>query len=224
MPAPDPHQPHPSTRPELTNVVFLAAQGCSELTEVGAFTYYDDEGSGVPFESGNVLYHYGPQRLVIGRFTAIGPRATIVMPGGNHPMVGPSTYPFAMFGGEWAQRTLETFRAIEQPGDTRIGNDVWLGREATVLPGVTIGDGAVIGAHAVVTRDVAPYAVVAGNPARHVRDRFSPGEVEQLLTARWWDWPVETVTAEAATIMGGTVGDIARIASRLRSEGRLAYP
>lgn len=215
MPAPDPTRRHPSTRPELTNVVFLAAQVTSEFTEVGQFTYYDDEGSGTEFETGNVLYHYGPQRLVIGRFTAVGPRATIIMPGGTHPMIGPSTYPFTMFGGEWAERTLETFLSIEPAGDTRIGNDVWLGREAVVMPGVSIGDGAVVGARAVVTKDVEPYAVVAGNPARHIRSRFTGDEMAMLLTARWWDWPIETITAHSATIMGGTPAEIARIGSQL---------
>lgn len=145
-PVPDPTRLHPSSRPELTNVVLLRAQVTSELIEVGEFTYHDDEGSGVPFESGNVHYLYGPQRLIIGRFTAIGPGVEILMPGGNHPMVGPSTYPFTMFGGQWTERTMDTFRSIEPLPDTRIGNDVWLGRKATVLPGVRIGDGAVVGA------------------------------------------------------------------------------
>lgn len=214
-PVPDPTRLHPSSRPELTNVVLLRAQVTSELIEVGEFTYHDDEGSGVPFESGNVHYLYGPQRLIIGRFTAIGPGVEILMPGGNHPMVGPSTYPFTMFGGQWTERTMDTFRSIEPLPDTRIGNDVWLGRQATVLPGVRIGDGAVVGARAVVTKDVAPYAVVAGNPARHVRTRFSPDDVTTLLRARWWDWPVWAITDHAATIMGGSVAEISHLAERL---------
>lgn len=212
MPAPDPALLHPSTRPDLTNVIFLANQVDSPFIEVGEFTYFDDEGSGVPFQEGNVLYNYGPQRLVIGRFTAIAPRVTFVMPGGNHPMVGPSTYPFTMFGGEWTENTLEVFTAIGPLPDTVIGNDVWIGRSATIMPGVTIGDGAVVAAHAVVTKDVEPYAIVGGNPARHIRTRFTAGEVELLLRARWWDWPTELITEHAATIMGGTPAELAAIA------------
>jgi virginiamycin A acetyltransferase len=211
---PDPHQLHPTTRPDLTNVVFLRNQVTSPLTEVGEFTYFDDEGSGAPFEGANVLYHYGPQRLLIGRFTAIAPGVRILMPGGNHPMVGPSTYPFTMFGGRWTEATLDAFRAIPRLPDTVIGNDVWLGRGATVLSGVRIGDGVVVAAHSVVTRDVPPYAVVAGNPARHVRTRFDPDDVALLLQLRWWDWPIEVITEHAALIMAGTPAELAAVGPR----------
>ena len=213
---PDPTRVHPTTRPGLTNVVFLAALRTSELTEAGEFTYYDDEGSGSDFESAVVLYHYGPQRLVIGRFSAIGPRTTIIMPGANHPMIGPSTYPFTMFGGQWTQATMDTFTSVEPLPDTRIGNDVWIGREATIMPGVSIGDGAVVAARAVVTRDVEPYAIVGGNPASLIRMRFSPQQVHMLLQARWWDWPVASITEHAATIMGGTPEQLADIARTVR--------
>lgn len=209
---PDPSRRTPTTREDLSNVVFLKNDVTSPLIEVGDFTYYDDEGTRPRFEEANVRYLFGPQRLRIGRFTAIAPGVTILMPGGNHPMSGPSTYPFTMFGGEWMERTLDTFLAIEQPGDTVIGNDVWIGREAMILPGVAIGDGAVIGARSVVTKDVAPYAIVAGNPARTIRTRFPDDEIELLLRIRWWDWPVETITEHAAVIMGGTAADLERIA------------
>lgn len=212
MSVPDPRQPHPSTRPDLTNVVFLANHVDSEFIEVGDYTYFDDEGSGVPFQTANVLYNYGPQRLIIGRFCAIGPRATFLMPAGNHPMIGPSTYPFTMFGGAWAENTLDTFLSIPPVPNTVVGNDVWIGREAAIMPGATLGDGAIVAAHSVVTKDVAPYAIVAGNPARPIRTRFEPEDVELLLQARWWDWPIELITEHAATIMGGTPTDIARIA------------
>lgn len=150
---------------------------------------------------------------MIGRFTAIGPGAMFLMPGGNHPMVGPSTYPFTMFGGTWTEHTLDAFLSIEQLGDTTIGNDVWIGREATIMPGVTIGDGAVVGAHSVVTKDVGSYEVVAGNPARTIRKRFNDDEIAQLLAAKWWDWPVEKITEHAATIMSGTPAEIEQLAS-----------
>lgn len=201
---PDPDMKHPSTRADLTNVIFLKNEIRTPLIEAGDFTYYDNEGARAPFEEANVKYLYGPQRLVIGRFTAIAPGVTFLMPGGNHPMVGPSTFPFTMFGGEWTDKTLDAFLAIEQPGDTVVGNDVWIGREATILPGVHIGDGAVIGAGSVVTKDVRPYEIVAGNPARVVRERFEADDVSRLLDVRWWDWPIEKITEHAAVIMSGT--------------------
>lgn len=209
MPAvPDPNRLNPTTREDLTNVVFLKNEITSPLIEVGDYTYYDNEGSRPPFEQANVLYLHGPQKLTIGRFTAIGPGATVLMPGGNHPMVGPSTYPFTMFGGDWAANTLETYLAIPQPGDTEVGNDVWIGREATIMPGVTIGDGAVVAAYSVVTKDVDPYEIVGGNPARHIRFRFDEPDVRRLLAVRWWDWPIEQITRHAAAIMAGTPADL----------------
>lgn len=210
---PDPDQRNPSTRADLSNVIFLKNDVTSLLIEVGDFTYYDDEGDRPAFEQANVKYLYGPQRLIIGRFTAIGPGAMFLMPGGNHPMVGPSTYPFTMFGGTWAENTVDAFLPIDQPGDTVIGNDVWIGREATIMPGVTIGDGAVIGAHSVVTKDVDPYAIVAGNPARIIRRRFNDADIARLLAAKWWDWPIEKITQHAATLMSGTAYEIERLAS-----------
>src|SRR5690625_4841463 len=140
---PDPNRPHPSTRTDLTNVVFLKAAVTSPLIEVGDYTYYDNAGDAAPFEQANVHYLYGPQRLVIGKFTAIGPGAAFLMPGGNHPTVGPSTYPFTMLGAPWTENTPDAFLRIEQLGDTAIGNDVWIGREATIMPGVTVGAGPV---------------------------------------------------------------------------------
>jgi|SRR5690625_4693423 len=210
---PDPNQRNPSTRTDLTNVIFLKNEITSSLIDVGDYSYYDDEGYRPAFEQANVKYLYGPQRLMIGRFTAIGPGATFLMPGGNHPMVGPSTYPFTMFGGTWTENTLDAFLRIEQLGDTTIGNDVWIGREATIMPGVTVGDGAVVGAQSVVTKDVGPYEVVAGNPARVIRRRFNDDDIARLLTATWWDWPIEKISQHAATIMSGTPAEIEQLAS-----------
>lgn len=206
---PDPDQLNPTTRTDLANVVFLKNEVTSEFIEVGDYTYADSEGDPTPFEQRCVKYLYGPQKLRIGKFTTIAPGVQILMPGGNHPMVGSSTYPFTMFGGDWADATLATFMAIEQPGDTVIGNDVWIGRDAMILPGVSIGDGAVIGARSVVTRDVGPYEVVAGNPAKHIRTRFSDDEIALLKEVAWWDWPLDKITRNAAVIMGGTPAALA---------------
>lgn len=209
---PDPTQPHPTTRADLSNVVFLKPTVTSPFIEAGDYTYYDNAGDPTPFEEANVLYLYGPQRLVIGRFTTIGPGVTFVMPGGNHPMIGASTYPFTMFGGEWTERTLEAFLAIEQSGDTEIGHDVWIGRQAVIMPGVSISDGAIIGAHSIVTKDVGAYEIVAGNPARVVRTRYAEDDVATLLRVQWWNWPIEQITEHAATIMTGTPEELASAA------------
>ena len=215
---PDPSYTHPTTRADLTNVVFLKPSVQSSLIEVGEYTYHDNEHDPTPFEEANVRYLYGPQRLVIGKFTAIGPGVAFIMPGGNHPMVGPSTYPFTMFGGEWTDRTLDAFQAIEQPGDTTIGNDVWLGRSAVIMPGVSIGDGAIVGAHSVVTKDVKAYEIVAGNPARVVRTRFCERDVATLLRVQWWNWPIELVTQHAAMIMAGSPQDLATLVDQVQDD------
>ncbi|WRS29216.1 CatB-related O-acetyltransferase [Actinomycetaceae bacterium MB13-C1-2] len=209
MDVPDPDRSNPTTRVDLMNVVFLKNEVISGFIEVGDYTYADSGGDPTPFERRCVRYLYGPQRLRIGKFTAIAPGVQILMPGGNHPMIGPSTYPFTMFGGDWGEATLETFLAIEQPGDTVIGNDVWIGRDAMILPGASIGDGAVIGAGSVVTRGVGPYEVVAGNPARRIRTRYSDDAIALLQEIAWWDWPIDKITRNVAVIMGGTPADLA---------------
>lgn len=215
---PDPYQQHPTTRADLTNVVFLKPTLTSPLIEAGEYTYYDNENDPTPFEQANVRYLYGPQRLIIEKFTAIGPGVTFLMPGGNHPMVGPSTYPFAMFGGDWTDRTLQAFQALEQPGDTTIGNDVWFGRGAVILPGVSIGDGAIVGAQSIVTKNVGAYETVAGNPARVVRTRYSDNDIVTLLRVQWWNWPIEQITEHTATLMTGTPDDLASIAEHQENQ------
>ncbi|TWP45013.1 CatB-related O-acetyltransferase [Lentzea tibetensis] len=135
------------------------------------------------------------------------------MSGANHSTKGVSTFPFTIFGGEWAERTLDIALDIPSRGDTVVGNDVWIGYRAVIMPGVTIGDGAIIATGAVVTSDVPPYTVVGGNPAKVVKERYPKADVERLLRVKWWDWPVEKVTAHLRTIMAGTPDEIERVAS-----------
>jgi len=160
-----------------------------------------------------VLYAFGPERLVIGRFCAIASGVRFLMPGANHADVGPSTFPFGVFGPPW-DTTMDIVMSAPSRGDTVVGHDVWLGYSALVLPGVSIGHGALVAAASVVARDVPPYAVVAGNPARVVRSRFSEEDVERLLRAAWWNWPIELVTANARAIMTGTPAELERIAAK----------
>ncbi|MEV4112140.1 CatB-related O-acetyltransferase [Nonomuraea sp. NPDC049695] len=208
---PDPMTLHPL--PAHERVVFLKPLVSSPTITVGEYTYYDDPDGATGFEQRNVLYAYGPEQLIIGKYCAIASGTRFLMAGADHPTMGVSTFPFAMFGGEWAERTLDIVTGMPSRGDTVVGNDVWFGYQATVMPGVTIGDGAVIAAGAVVTADVAPYTIVGGNPARTIRRRFADVDVERLLRAAWWDWPADLVTEHARTIMAGTPSDIARIAA-----------
>lgn len=193
-------------------VVFLKPLIRSPTIEVGDFTYYDDPDDATAFEQKNVLYAYGQERLVIGRYCALATGVRFVMAGANHPMAGVSTFPFEIFGGDWAERTLDLVLAAPSRGDTVVGNDVWIGYGAMIMPGVRIGDGAIVAAGAVVSKDVPPYGVVAGNPARVVRARFDEADVDRLLRAAWWDWPVELVTEHTRAIMAGRPADIEAIA------------
>ena len=116
-----------------------------------------------------------------------------------------SSYPFPLFFEEWELEKTRVSEAWDNKGDIVIGNDVWIGYEAVILAGVTIGDGAVIGARAVVTKDVAPYTVVGGVPARSVKKRFSDGTIQRLLELRWWDWPEERIRENLEAIQRGWV-------------------
>src|SRR5215213_5809392 len=175
-PAPDPTTVHPITGQE--RVVFLRPLIEATNIEVGEYTYYDHPERGREFERDAVLYAFGPERLVIGRYCAIAAGVRFLMGGANHAELGPSTYPFGIFGPPW-DTTMDLVMSAPSRGDTVVGHDVWLGYSALVLPGVTIGDGAVVAAASVVARDVPPYAVVAGNPARVVRSRFSEDDIER---------------------------------------------
>jgi virginiamycin A acetyltransferase len=198
---------------EQDRVVFLKPLISSSQIEVGEYTYYDDPDDPLAFEREAVLYGYGPERLIIGRFCAIASGVRFLMPGANHANLGPSTFPFGIFGPPWAERTMDLVMSAPSRGDTVIGNDVWLGYQALIMPGVKIGDGAVVAAASVVTSDVPPYAIVAGNPARVVRTRFSDEQVGQLLCAAWWNWPVELITEHARTIMAGEPHELLAVAT-----------
>ncbi|MEU9671403.1 CatB-related O-acetyltransferase [Streptomyces bobili] len=209
---PDPSTLHPL--PAHERVVFLKPLVTSPSVVVGEYTYYDDPDGATEFEHRNVLYAYGPERLVIGRYCAIAAGTRFLMAGAEHPTMGASTYPFTMFGGEWAEKTLDVVTSMPSRGDTVVGNDVWFGHRSTVMPGVRIGDGAIIAAGAVVTADVPPYTIVGGNPARPIRQRFDDADIARLLRAAWWDWPVGLVTEHVRTIMAGTPAEVARVAAR----------
>lgn len=203
MIGPDLDALHPM--PGHERVTFIRNLDLPENVEVGAYSYYDDPAGPQAFLDA-ILYHFPfiGDRLVIGKFCALAAGKRFLMNGGNHRLDGLSTYPFPIFGGHWIGR-FEGELNFPNRGDTRIGNDVWLGYRSTVMPGVSIGDGAVVAAHAVVAADVPPYAIVAGNPAKVVRRRFSDEVAARLQAVAWWDWPIERITADLPLISGGDI-------------------
>ncbi|MFB7948524.1 CatB-related O-acetyltransferase [Kitasatospora phosalacinea] len=207
----DPTVLHPM--PDQPRVVLLKPLVTSPLIEVGEFSYYDDPVDPTAFERRNVLHHYGPEKLVIGRFCALGEGVRFLMNGANHRMDGPSTFPFPIMGGSWTDH-FDLLAGLPGRGDTTVGNDVWLGYGATVMPGVRIGHGAIVAAGSVVVADVPDYGVVGGNPARLLRRRYDDADVERLLALAWWDWPLPHLTAHLRTVMSGTVDELAAAAPR----------
>lgn len=210
MPVPDPTRIYPPVygpnygRAQGWPVTFLKPLVESPFTEVGEYTYYADPADPTGFERNNVLFHYGPDKLVIGRFTAIAREVRFLMGAANHLMNGISTYPFPMFGEDWTAH-MGSFAARSFRGDTVVGHDVWLGYQTLVMPGVRIGDGAIVAARSVVAADVPPYHIVAGNPARMVRPRFTDEQVDRLLKIAWWEWPLEHITRHLDVVMGDDV-------------------
>jgi len=174
---------------------------------VGDYTYYDDFEDVRNFEK-NVKYHFDftGDKLVIGKFCMIASGVTFIMNGANHLTDAISTYPFAIFGHGW-EGAMEG-KQYPTKGDTIIGNDVWIGYNATIMAGVTIGDGAIIAANSTVTRDVAPYAIVGGNPATEIRKRFDEDRIRKLLELKWWDWPIEKITANVHLLTGKEVEEL----------------
>jgi virginiamycin A acetyltransferase len=173
---------------------------------VGAYTTYDDfVRDPRDFQKNNVLYHYAVNRekLVIGKFCSIACGAKFLFNSANHALGSLSSYPFPIFFEEWDLTVENIPRAWDNKGNIVVGNDVWIGYEAVVLAGVTIGDGAVIGARAVVTHDVPPYAIMGGVPAKLIRKRFDDDTIQSLLSLRWWDWPEERIAANLEAIQSG---------------------
>jgi virginiamycin A acetyltransferase len=205
---------------ELQRVVFLKPLVQSSLTEVGEYTYYDDPDDPTGFERNNILFHYGPDRLVIGRYCALARGTRFFMNAANHRATGVSTYPFPLMGGGWAAAS-DLFRDRPYRGDTVVGNDVWIGQDAVIMPGVRIGDGAIVAARSVVTSDVPAYAVVGGNPAGLIRMRYPEADIARLRRIAWWDWPAEEVTRAVRTLMAG---DVAALAAVARERGLLTEP
>jgi virginiamycin A acetyltransferase len=192
MVGPRPNEKHP--KKGFERVCFIKNVIKNPNIIVGDYTYYDDPEDSESFER-NVLYHYPflNDKLIIGRFCAIARGVTFIMNGANHKIGCFTTYPFQIFGEGW-ERIMPKTDQLPWKGDTVIQNDVWIGFDSTIMPGVNIGNGAIIGARSVVVKNVEPYTIVGGNPARPIRKRFSDETIALLQKAGWWNWPIEKIT------------------------------
>ena len=179
--------------------------------EIGDYTIYNDFVHDLrEFQKNNVLYHYpvNKDRLIIGKFCSIACGAKFLFNSANHKMASLSTYTFPLFFEEWGLEKENVAQAWDQKGDIIIGNDVWIGYEAVILSGVTIGDGAVIGCRAVVTKDVPPYTIVGGVPAKPIRKRFDEETIKELQKIKWWDWPEEKIAGKIPAIQAGDLKEL----------------
>ena len=178
---------------------------------VGDYTMYNDfVNDPVGFEKNNVLYHYpiNRDRLIIGKFCSIACGAKFLFNSANHTLSSLSTYPFPLFFEEWGLEKRNVAASWDNKGDIVIGNDVWIGYEAVIMAGVTIGDGAIIGARAVVTKDVPPYTVAGGIPAKPIKKRYPEETIAALSELKWWDWPENRIAQNLHAIQAGKLNEL----------------
>ena len=194
--------------------VYLNAVIKDPQIEVGDYTIYNDfVANPLLFEKNNVLYHYSIHRekLIIGKFCSIACGTKFLFNCANHTLKSLSTYTFPLFYEEWELEKSNITTAWDNKGDIVIGNDVWIGYEAVIMAGVHIGDGAIIAARAVVTKDVPPYTIVGGTPAKEIRKRFDAEVIQQLLMLKWWDWSADNIRQCLPYIMEGKINELLTI-------------
>lgn len=177
---------------------------------IGDYTYYNCENNPESFEKDCVLYHYEEfgDKLIIGKFCSIGENVRFIMNAANHNLSAITTYPFTAIMQEESGINKEHLAELPNKGDTIVGNDVWIGQNVTIMPGVHIGDGAVIGANSVVAKNVQPYTIVAGNPIKEIRKRFSNDEINILLEIEWWNWDIDKIINNLDIILGNDVSKL----------------
>lgn len=191
--------------------VYLKSVITHQNIEVGDFTIYNDfVNDPRDFEKNNVLYHYpiNHDRLIIGKFCSIACGAKFIFNCANHILKSLSTYTFPLFFEEWDLPKSDVVSAWDNKGDIVIGNDVWIGYDAIIMAGVTIGDGAIIGTRAVVTKDVEPYSIVGGVPAKEIRKRFSTDIIARLQELQWWNWDADIIRNSIKAIQDGDLGSL----------------
>lgn len=191
MHGPDPNCIYPN--PNIKSICFIKNVITRPNITVGEYTYYHDPDGAERFEE-HVTYHYEfyGDKLIIGKFCQIARGIEFIMNGANHKMSSLTGYPFSLMGNGW-EKVTPRIDELPYKGDTVVGNDVWIGQDVTVMPGVKIGDGAIIAARSVVTKNVEPYAIVGGNPAKLIRKRFNENFIQYLLNLKWWDWQSEKI-------------------------------
>lgn len=191
-----------------TQTIYLKNVITNSNINVGDYTMYNDfVNDPTKFEQNNVLYHYpiNNDKLIIGKFCSIACGTKFLFNSANHSMTSLSTYPFPLFFEEWGLDKKNVTESWDNKGNIIIGNDVWIGFETVILAGVTIGDGAIIGTRAVVTKNVPPYTIVGGVPAKPIRKRFNDETITKLLKIKWWDWPEEKIAQNIEVIKSGCV-------------------
>jgi virginiamycin A acetyltransferase len=206
MNGPSPLEVHPMKG--FPQVCFIKNTVSNPQIIIGDYTYYDDPIDSENFER-NVLYLYPfmGDKLIIGKFCAIARDVKFIMNGANHKLSGISTYPFSIFGNGW-ERIIPNKEDLPYKGDTIIGNDVWIGYESLIMPGIKVGNGAIIAARSVVVENVAPYTIVAGNPSKPIKSRFPSETIEELMRIKWWDWDLEKITRNLEVITSGSLDAI----------------
>lgn len=191
-----------------TQTVYLKNVITEPNIQIGDYTiYHDFVNDPKEFQKNNVLYHYplNQDKLVVGKFCSIACGAKFLFNSANHSLTSLATYTFPLFFEEWGLEKQRVRDAWDNKGDIVIGNDVWIGYEAIILSGVTVGDGAIIGSRAVVTKDVPPYTIVGGVPAKPIRKRFDENTIAALLQVRWWDWPERRIQENIQNIQAGCI-------------------
>ncbi len=209
MTGPNPNAIHPNEA--IKSIVFIKNVITKPNIIVGDYTYYDDTNGAERFED-HVTHHYSflGDKLIIGKLCAIAKGIEFVMNGANHRMCSATTYPFNLMGGGWALFT-PTLKELPFKGDTVVGNDVWIGQNVTVMPGVHIGDGVIVAANSIVTKNIPAYCVAGGNPCRIIRKCFDDELISYLLNLKWWDWDSEKIFKNMAALCSGDLEKIRNI-------------
>eukprot|EP00916_Digyalum_oweni_P016059 GHVL01026368.1.p1 GENE.GHVL01026368.1~~GHVL01026368.1.p1 ORF type:complete len:222 (+),score=41.64 GHVL01026368.1:118-783(+) len=207
---PDPESMYPI--PGITRTVFLKHFIKNKNIIIGDYTYYDDAEDVNNFEKNvnylfekkdeNYRFDVTGEKLIIGKFCQLASGVRFIMNGANHAMNGASTYPFGVLG--WSEAEFH----VKSKGDTIVGNDVWIGNNATIMQGITIGDGAIIGTNSLVTKNVDPYTIVGGNPAKIIRKRFDDGIIGFLLSIKWWDWSCEKIAKNISLLSSDNIDEL----------------
>ncbi|MGL5328930.1 MAG: Vat family streptogramin A O-acetyltransferase [Peptostreptococcaceae bacterium] len=206
---PNPRDIYPNEN--IRSVCFIKNTIKNPNIQVGDYTYYSDENGCEDFEK-HVTHHYEfiGDKLIIGKFCAIASGIEFIMNGANHRMNSVTTYPFNIMANGW-EKSTPALGDLPYKGDTIVGNDVWIGQNVTILPGIKIGDGSIIAANSVVTKDVAPYSIIGGNPATLIKKRFEDSLINYLLEIKWWDWSKEKIFSNLEILCSSDLDSIKNI-------------